>query len=77
MLMQVHNVKRFWVVNPTSVSWSFVWDRVQSRSSIPLPSVFSCNTTTGTVAAGKRYEMIFEYTPFEDKLQVKQQVYPC
>lgn len=25
---------------------------------------------TGTVAAGKRYEMVFEYTPFEDKLQV-------
>lgn len=68
--VKVHNVKRFWVVNPTSISWSFAWERVQSRSSAPIPSVFSCSTMTGTVAAGKRYEMVFEYTPFEDKLQV-------
>lgn len=68
--MQVHNVKRFWVVNPTSLSYSFAWERVQSAHSAQLPSSFACSTMTGVVAAGKRYEMVFEYTPADDKLQV-------
>ena len=68
--VQVHNVKRFWVLNPTSMAYSFAWEAVDAATPGSPASPFHCSTMTGVLAAGKRYEMVFQYTPSEDKLQV-------
>jgi len=66
---KVRNTKRFMVLNPTSVAYEFVWEPVssvsaaeESTSSAP-PSAFRCLNHRGVIAAGKKYEMVFEYTP--------------
>ena len=58
--VQTRNVKRFLVMNPTSVSYEFVWE----AQGVPSPA-WRCLTPKGTILAGKRGEMIFEYTPNE------------
>lgn len=68
--LQVHNVKRFWVLNPTSMAYSFAWEGLDAGSPGAAASPFQCSTMTGVLAPGKRYEMVFQYTPNEDKLQV-------
>jgi hydrocephalus-inducing protein len=68
--LQVHNVKRFWVLNLTSMAYSFAWEALDAGSSGAAASPFQCSTMTGVLAPGKRYEMVFQYTPNEDKLQV-------
>ena len=68
--VQVHNVKRFWVLNPTSMAYSFAWEAVDTANPGSPASPFHCSTMTGVLAPGKRYEMVFQYTPSEDKLQV-------
>jgi hypothetical protein len=70
VLLQVHNVKRFWVLNPTSMAYSFAWEGLDAGSPGAAASPFQCSTMTGVLAPGKRYEMVFQYTPNEDKLQV-------
>lgn len=70
VVIQVHNVKRFWVLNPTSMAYSFAWEALEMASPSSPPSPFQCSTMTGVLAPGKRYEMVFQYTPNEDKLQV-------
>lgn len=63
-------MKRFWVLNPTSMAYSFAWQAVDTAAPASAPSPFQCSTMTGVLAPGKRYEMVFQYTPNEDKLQV-------
>lgn len=65
----VRNVKRFHVLNPTSIPYEFMWE------SVPVPGretevpVFTAATPRGVVSAGRRYEMLFEFTPRVDKTQ--------
>ncbi|GMF21897.1 unnamed protein product [Phytophthora lilii] len=62
--VRVRNTRRFYVVNPTNVSYEFSW--------IPQGEVspcFRCATPKGLMLAGKRCEMIFEFTPQQLELQ--------
>ncbi|KAF1774057.1 Abnormal spindle-like microcephaly-associated protein, ASH domain [Phytophthora cactorum] len=62
--VRVRNTRRFYVVNPTNVSYEFSW--------IPQADVnpcFRCATPKGLMLAGKRCEMIFEFTPQQLELQ--------
>lgn len=60
---RVRNTRRFFVVNPTNVAYSFAWEVVGGASS----PAFRCASPRGMVLAGKRFEMVFEYTPSEVK----------
>ena len=69
-VLQVRNVQRFWVLNPTSLPYEFQWEQVVAPGGLrAADSAFKCNTRSGVVAGGLRYEMAFEYTPAEDQLQ--------
>ncbi|ETV98760.1 hypothetical protein H310_08827 [Aphanomyces invadans] len=62
--IRVRNTKRFYVINPTNISYEFVW--------IPEGNVnpcFRCATPKGLMLAGKRCEMVFEFTPQQMDLQ--------
>ncbi len=52
------------------MAYSFAWEALDAGSSGAAASPFQCSTMTGVLAPGKRYEMVFQYTPNEDKLQV-------
>ena len=58
---RVRNVKRFFVLNPTDVSYEFSWEQQAGAK-----EVFRCVNRKGTIAPGKRFEMAFEYTPEEN-----------
>lgn len=49
---------RFYVVNPTNVGYDFSWESQGN----PHPA-WRCVTQRGMILAGKRGEMVFEYTP--------------
>jgi hydrocephalus-inducing protein len=55
---RVRNTKRFYVINPQNVSYEFTWE----PEGVPNPA-FRCVTGEGLMLAGKRSEMVFEYTP--------------
>jgi hydrocephalus-inducing protein len=57
---RVRNTKRFHVINPTSNSYEFSWVPMGN----PSPA-WRCTTSKGMILAGKRGEMVFEYTPDE------------
>ncbi|KAF0682818.1 Aste57867_25117 [Aphanomyces stellatus] len=62
--IRVRNTKRFYVINPTNISYEFVW--------LPEGNVnpcFRCATPKGLMLAGKRCEMVFEFTPQQMELQ--------
>lgn len=52
------------------MAYSFAWEALDTALPGSGPSPFHCSTMTGVLAPGKRYEMVFQYTPNEDKLQV-------
>ncbi|CAM9307133.1 unnamed protein product, partial [Choristocarpus tenellus] len=49
---------RFYVVNPTNLNYDFSWE----AQGISHPS-WRCVTQRGMILAGKRGEMVFEFTP--------------
>ena len=55
---RVRNTKRFHVINPTSNNYNFSW----APQGNPSPA-WRCVTSKGMILAGKRGEMVFEYTP--------------
>ena len=55
---RVRNTKRFHVVNPTASAYHFTW----VPQGNPSPA-WRCVTSSGMILAGKRGEMVFEYTP--------------
>ena len=59
----VKNVKRFMVVNPTSQGYEFEWFQDIDESKAKEKAMFKCLTPKGVVLSGKKYEMVFEYTP--------------
>lgn len=54
----VKNTCRFTVINPMNVGYDFVWKPLGDGN--PL---FRCATSKGLMLPGRRYEMVFEYTP--------------
>lgn len=62
--VRVRNTRRFYVVNPTNVSYEFSWTPESEVS-----PCFRCATPKGLMLAGKRCEMIFEFTPQQLELQ--------
>lgn len=62
--VRVRNTKRFYVVNPTNVSYEFTW-----MPEAEINPCFRCATPKGLMLAGKRCEMIFEFTPQQLELQ--------
>lgn len=65
--LKVRNTKRFYVLNPTSVTYEFVWEPVGVSAASDGP--FVCQTRRGVVAGGRRYEMVFSYVPEVNQLQ--------
>ncbi|KAI9343132.1 hypothetical protein BDR26DRAFT_917651 [Obelidium mucronatum] len=57
--VKVRNTKRFYIVNPTSFNYEFEWTTDQTVDK----RAFRCVTLRGLVMAGKKFEMIFEFTP--------------
>ena len=58
----IKNTKRFMAVNPTSQGYEFEWEEVIDDKKNIKP-VFKCLTTKGVILSGKKFEMVFEYTP--------------
>jgi hydrocephalus-inducing protein len=64
--VRVRNTKRFYMVNPTSISYEFEWAPdagggadVQSVKQSP----FALHTRKGQITGGKRVEMVIDFTP--------------
>jgi hypothetical protein len=58
----VRNQKRFYIVNPTDSAYDFIFDPIGPESSSPSCPV-RCITSRGMLLPGKRFEVIFEYSP--------------
>lgn len=58
----IKNTKRFMAVNPTSQGYEFEWEEVPDEHK-KLKPMFKCTTTKGVILSGKKFEMVFEYTP--------------
>jgi hydrocephalus-inducing protein len=67
---QVRNTKRFFVMNPTNVSYKFRWECADGTGAAVshVASAFRCVHREGVVLSGKKSEMVFEYTPESDML---------
>lgn len=60
--MQVKNTKRFFVLNPTNLGYEFEWEQQDEETNLNS-KLFKCITPKGVIYSGKKFEMIFEYTP--------------
>ncbi|TPX54724.1 hypothetical protein PhCBS80983_g05802 [Powellomyces hirtus] len=56
--VKIKNTKRFYLMNPTAISYSFEWTYECGDN-----RTFKCLTPKGTVMSDKKFEMIFEFTP--------------
>ena len=54
-------IKKFYLLNPTNFSYEFSWEC--EETSRAQAQVFHCITKKGLVLSGKKYEVMFEYTP--------------
>ncbi|KXZ49496.1 hypothetical protein GPECTOR_21g722 [Gonium pectorale] len=61
--VRVRNTKRFFVLNPTGIAYEFFW---QPANKAQEGGPFTCVTRRGVVGGGRRFEMVFEYTPNTD-----------
>lgn len=55
--VKVRNIKRFYIVNPTSISYEFEWTTDSDQK------IFRCLTPKGMVAPNKKFEISFEFIP--------------
>lgn len=58
----IKNTKRFMAVNPTNQGYEFEWEEIPDESK-KLKPMFRCMTQKGVILSGKKFEMVFEYTP--------------
>jgi hypothetical protein len=63
--IRIKNVKRFYIVNPTNLGYEFEWS-----ANLLSEKSFQCLTPKGLVAAGKKFEIVFEYFPETSELMV-------
>ena len=69
---KVRNTKRFYVVNPTNVPYEFVWaseTELQGGAEVLGHRPFRCNTRKGMVLPGRKFEMVFDFTPESTHLE--------
>eukprot|EP01062_Namystynia_karyoxenos_P075960 TRINITY_DN7388_c0_g1_i1.p1 TRINITY_DN7388_c0_g1~~TRINITY_DN7388_c0_g1_i1.p1 ORF type:complete len:3850 (+),score=1433.28 TRINITY_DN7388_c0_g1_i1:116-11551(+) len=66
--VRVRTTKRFYILNPTSMSYDFEWEDVTGNPQVS--KLFSCRTMRGVVHAMKKSEIVFEFTP--DSLDVRE-----
>ena len=64
----MRNTKVFTVLNPTSAAFHFMWEpegggAAASGAAAAADPGLSCLTRHGTIAAGQRAEMAFEFSP--------------
>eukprot|EP00698_Gefionella_okellyi_P022526 TRINITY_DN7486_c0_g1_i1.p1 TRINITY_DN7486_c0_g1~~TRINITY_DN7486_c0_g1_i1.p1 ORF type:complete len:4186 (-),score=1237.39 TRINITY_DN7486_c0_g1_i1:99-12656(-) len=64
--VRIKNTMRFFVVNPTSIQYEYNWECEDDPGSL---QPFRCVNRKGIVSAGKKAEMVFEYTPEKTTLQ--------
>ena len=60
---KVRNVRKFMVINPTNQGYEFEWIEEEEKSKPNERAMFRCLTKKGTILGGKKFEMMFEYTP--------------
>ena len=61
---KVKNVKRFYMMNPTNQGYTFQWRIEEKNIDVDTgASFFKCITQKGMILSGKKFEIIFEYTP--------------
>ncbi len=64
--LQVRNLRTFTILNPTSDALHFRWEpdsaSADSPAAVGKPSL-SCLTRQGSIGAGQRSEMAFEFSP--------------
>jgi len=60
---KVKNTKRFYVVNPTNQGYEFEWEPEEKEGNDFALKQFRCMTPRGVILSGKKFEMVFEYTP--------------
>ena len=65
---KIKNVKRFYVVNPTNQGYEFEWKRIEedklpTGANPTYAGFFKSVTGKGVILSGKKFEMIFEYSP--------------
>ena len=58
----IKNTKRFMAVNPTNQGYEFEWEELPDDSK-KLKPMFKCITPKGIILSGKKFEIVFEYTP--------------
>ncbi len=58
----IKNTKRFMAVNPTAQGYEFEWEEIPDEHK-KLKPMFKCITPKGVILSGKKFEMVFEYTP--------------
>ena len=64
--VKVKNTKRFYVVNPTATGYDFEWKKLEAEkvnNSTDFSGFFKCTSNKGVILSGKKFEMVFEYTP--------------
>lgn len=63
---KIKNTKRFMVTNPTGQGYEFEWEQLSEETKdgkLRSKPMFNCVTPKGIILSGKKFEMIFEYTP--------------
>lgn len=67
---KIKNTKRFYIVNATASGYDFEWRKVEeeveqgdNQLKNNSSNYFRCITQKGSVLSGKKYEVIFEYSP--------------
>ena len=61
--MGVKTFKKFFVLNPTNLGYDFEWEQQDIDENSNQAKVFRCTTQKGVIYSGKKFEIIFEYTP--------------
>jgi len=64
--VKVKNTKRFYVANPTATGYDFEWKKLEAEkvnNSTDFSGFFKCTSNKGVILSGKKFEMVFEYTP--------------
>ena len=61
--MMIKNTVRFFALNPTNQGYEFEWEQPDEDLIPNLNKVFKCLTPKGIIYSGKKFEMVFEYTP--------------
>ena len=65
---KIKNVKKFYVVNPTNQGYEFEWKRIEedklpTGANPTYSGFFKAIISKGVILSGKKFEMIFEYSP--------------